>query len=237
VCEPNRRHWSVVVSAYEPPPTCKVCGVDQVATEGEWSSGDWFCGRHDALPAATVPRPREHGEHEQPHNGASSNGARPGSDAPSPSLTVRASDVRSRSIRWAWTGRLALGYLAVWTGIESVGKSVFAAWVIARLTHGELPGQFAADPVDVLVIASEDGIEDTWKPRLDLADADLERVHFIQVPTGWNVRDGIDILRRAMKATGARARSSSTPLSTTCRSRRAGSRSTAPRSCAPRSTR
>lgn len=92
----------------------------------------------------------------------------------------------------------------MWSGLEGVGKSVFAAWVIARLTRGELPGQLKNAPIDVLVVASEDGIEDTWKPRVDLADADLDRVHFLHIPTGWNVRDGIDLMRLAMKSTGAR---------------------------------
>lgn len=37
---------------------------------------------------------------------------------------IRASDVKSRSLRWAWTGRLIIGYLVVLTGIEGLGKSV-----------------------------------------------------------------------------------------------------------------
>ena len=51
---------------------------------------------------------------------------------PADSHIIRASSVASKSIRWAWKGRLALGYLTVQTGIEGLGKSVFAAWMIAR---------------------------------------------------------------------------------------------------------
>ncbi|MGO9972749.1 MAG: AAA family ATPase [Solirubrobacteraceae bacterium] len=80
------------------------------------------------------------------------------------SLIVRASAVKSRSIRWAWEGRLALGYLTVMTGEEGLGKSAFMAWLIARMTLGELPGEWQREPVDVLVIAGEDGIADTWRP-------------------------------------------------------------------------
>jgi hypothetical protein len=99
-------------------------------------------------------------------------------------------DVSSRAIRWAWKGRLALGYLAVQTGEEGLGKSVFAAWLAARATRGELEGVWYGKPVVVLIVGSEDGLEDTWKPRLALAEADLERVasfNSISSPTGTSV--------------------------------------------------
>ncbi len=123
------------------------------------------------------------------------------------SLVTRASDVQSRSIRWAWTGRLAVGYLTVITGVEGLGKSVFAAWMIARLTRGELPGDWYGEPVDALVIAGEDGIADTWRVRLELACANLDRVSFLnldQLPLGWNLRDGIEQLDEALSETGAK---------------------------------
>jgi hypothetical protein len=123
------------------------------------------------------------------------------------SLIIRASDIKSRSIRWAWEGRLACGYLTVQTGIEGLGKSVFAAWLIARLTRGELEGCYHGEPVNVLVIAGEDGIEDTWKPRLELAWADLDRVAFLNLDeliVGWNIRDGIEQIQGAVDAAAAR---------------------------------
>jgi hypothetical protein len=122
------------------------------------------------------------------------------------SLVLRASEVQSRSVRWAWLGWLPIGYLTVATGVEGLGKSVLAAWLIARLTRGDLPGEWSGQPIDVLVVASEDGISDTWRPRLELADADLEKVAFLDLsalPTDWNVRDGIEQLREAIDETGA----------------------------------
>lgn len=124
-----------------------------------------------------------------------------------PSLVTRASDVQSRSIRWAWTGRLAVGYLTVITGVEGLGKSVFSAWMIARLTRGELEGEWMGEPADALILAGEDGIADTWRPRLELAGADLDRVSFLdldQLAPGWNVRDGIEQLDEATSETHAR---------------------------------
>jgi hypothetical protein len=117
---------------------------------------------------------------------------------------TRATSEKSRRIRWAYAGRLALGYLAVWSGAGDVGKSLFAAWVIGRLGRGELDGEFYGSPQDSLIIATEDGREDMWKPRLVAVGADLERVSFLDTPDSWNLRDGIDIISAAVDGTGAR---------------------------------
>jgi putative DNA primase/helicase len=122
-------------------------------------------------------------------------------------LIVRASQVPSRSIRWAWTGWLAVGYLAVVSGVEGLGKSLWAAWMLSRLTRGELTGDWQGQPVDVLVIDSEDGIADTWRPRLELAGANLDRVAFLELdrlPLGWNLRDGITQVEQAVEQAQAR---------------------------------
>ena len=121
-------------------------------------------------------------------------------------LVLRASDVKSRSVRWAWSGRLPIGYLTVTTGEEGLGKSVFAAWAFAQLSWGLLPGEWQGEPANVLVLAGEDGIEDTWKPRLQLAEADLSRVSFLnfqQLGAGWNLRDGLDLLAEVVGYTSA----------------------------------
>jgi hypothetical protein len=126
---------------------------------------------------------------------------------PDEKLIRRMSDVTSRAIRWAWRGRLALGYMTVQTGEEGLGKSVFAAWLAGQATRGLLDGDWYGKPVDVLIVASEDGIEDTWSPRLAVAGADLERVSSLnldELPIGWNIRDGINELRRAVLRTGAK---------------------------------
>lgn len=124
-----------------------------------------------------------------------------------PTLTKRMSDVSSRTIHWAWTGRLALGYLTVQTGEEGLGKSVFAAWLAAQATLGQLEGVWRGKPVDVLIVGTEDGLEDTWKPRLTLAGADGDRVSFLDLDAlgvHWNIRDGIEKLREAISENNAK---------------------------------
>jgi hypothetical protein len=127
--------------------------------------------------------------------------------APTGELVISAASVKSRSIRWPWKGRIAGGYLTVQTGEEGLGKSTFAAWQIARMTRGELEGEWEGEPVTVLVIASEDGIGDTWIPRLDLAGAGLARVKFLaldRLGPDWNLRDGIAAVRAALIQTCAK---------------------------------
>lgn len=118
--------------------------------------------------------------------------------------TTRASDIRSRRVRWLSRGRLALGYLGVWTGPGDIGKSLYAAYMAKGITLGELDGEYLGSPQAVLFVATEDGREDMWKPRLCAVDADLDRVHFLDIPEGgWNVRDGIDLLAGDVEDTGA----------------------------------
>ncbi len=117
--------------------------------------------------------------------------------------SILASDVRSRRVRWLYKGRLALGYVGVWTGAGDIGKSMFAAWVINAVSRGKLDGEFQGIPEMSLIVATEDGREDMWKPRLAAVGADLERVAFLEIPYGWNLRDGIDRISDAIDDRGA----------------------------------
>ena len=132
------------------------------------------------------------------------NGSQP-KVAPREDLLIRLADVRSRSVRWLWEGRLPIGYLVVQSGVEGLGKSLFAAWMVARLSRGELPGEYEGSPTRSLVIAGEDAINDTWKPRLELAGVDPEHVALLDLPKmgdAWNVMD-IEPLAGAVLAADA----------------------------------
>jgi hypothetical protein len=95
----------------------------------------------------------------------------------------RASDMaESKPVAW----RLAPGYLVagkvnLLVGAEGIGKSLWAVRAIATITTGEPWGPFtiASDPGDAILIATEDGWEDTIRPRLEVAHADLDRVHVL----------------------------------------------------------
>lgn len=63
------------------------------------------------------------------------------------------------------------------TGDPAVGKDVWSIDFAARATNGTLGGDIDK-PMNVLFIAGEDGIADTFRPRLEAAGADLKRCIF-----------------------------------------------------------
>ncbi|MGO9152269.1 AAA family ATPase [Mycobacterium sp.] len=88
----------------------------------------------------------------------------------------------SRPVAW----RLAPGYLAagkvnLLVGAEGIGKSLWAIRATTSVTTGKSWGPFtiSSDPADAILIATEDGWEDTIRPRLEVARADLDRVHVL----------------------------------------------------------
>ena len=119
-------------------------------------------------------------------------------------VIIRAGDVRSKRVRWAWKGYLPLGYLTIQSGESKLGKSTFVAYVTAQITQGRLLGEFYGQPVPVLILACEDGLADLWKPRLVAAGADLDLVAFLDIPDGWNVRDGLSLIARGLEMHPAR---------------------------------
>jgi len=103
-------------------------------------------------------------------------------------LVVREADLGlAAPPRWVWQDRLARGYLNLLIGNEGIGKGTVLAWLIARLTRGELPGDFFGQPVGVGVLGDEDSWNDVWAPRLHAAGADLPRVFQIERPDGGYV--------------------------------------------------
>jgi putative DNA primase/helicase len=95
---------------------------------------------------------------------------------------VCAADVMPLAVDWIWEGRIARGKLTIIAGAPDVGKSQIGAYIAARITKREHWPQAALAPQgDVVILASEDSIEDTWVPRLMAACADLARVHFVKM--------------------------------------------------------
>lgn len=94
---------------------------------------------------------------------------------------VRASTIRPRRMRWVWDGYVPLGELSLLAGREGLGKSTIAVDRAARVTRGDLPGEFLGHPRSVIYVATEDSRETTIVPRLMAASADMDRVLFVDV--------------------------------------------------------
>jgi hypothetical protein len=95
---------------------------------------------------------------------------------------VTAADVDAQLLDWLWPMRLARGKVALCDGDPGLGKStVWSADVAARVSTGDNwpDGSPGCEPADVLLISAEDGLEDTIRPRLEAAGADLHAVHVL----------------------------------------------------------
>ncbi len=96
---------------------------------------------------------------------------------------ISAADVVRRDIEWLWPGRIALGKLSVIAGHPDLGKSQLATFLAATVSTGrEWPDHEGSAPLGtVIILMAEDDAADTVIPRLEAANADLSRVHFIDI--------------------------------------------------------
>lgn len=135
--------------------------------------------------------------------GGDAGGARP--------VVVTLDTVRPEAIRWLWTGRLAFGKLTMLSGDPGLGKSFITMDLAARATTGRPwpDGAIGREPIHVLILAAEDGLADTVRPRLDALGADVSRVHVMtgtkegRTERGPQLAD-VDAIEKAIVATGAR---------------------------------
>jgi len=85
--------------------------------------------------------------------------------------------IAAERTRWLWDRRIPLGCATLLVGREKLGKSTLTDELAARLSRGELPGDFAGEPAGTLIVSYEDSAARTIKPRLMAAGADLAHVH------------------------------------------------------------
>ena len=101
--------------------------------------------------------------------------------------TVCVADVEAVPIDWVWFGRLARGKLTMLSGDPGIGKSQIAIDVAARITMGDNWTDAGRAPKgNVVILSAEDAVKDTLRPRLEVAGADLRRVHVMEAA----VQDG-----------------------------------------------
>jgi len=125
-----------------------------------------------------------------------------GGETDATGLRVTSADLaRAEPPRWAWQYRIVIGYLNLLIGNEGVGKGTLIAWLIARLTCGELDGDLRGQPVGVGIIGDEDSFDHVWTPRLHAASADLARIVQIERPDGGfvDVREDREKLAHVVK--------------------------------------
>jgi hypothetical protein len=106
-----------------------------------------------------------------------------------------ADEVQSRPISWIWPGRLAAGHLTLIVGAPGDGKSQISCDVAARITTGETwPDRKGRAAIgSVVMLSAEDSLADVIKPRLEVAGADVKKVHVVEGVNDDGQERGFDL--------------------------------------------
>lgn len=92
--------------------------------------------------------------------------------------------INPQKTRWLWRGYTPLGTLTILDGDPGLGKSTICIDLIARVTRGQsMPNDGETDldgPAVALLLSAEDAPENTIRPRLDAAGADVKLVENIE---------------------------------------------------------
>lgn len=121
----------------------------------------------------------------------SGNGAASGDFCVAEAVYRRLSDIQPKPIRWLWPGRIARGKVCMLAGHPGLGKSQAMISMAAIVSIG---GTWPVDRTpcergSVIILSAEDDAEDTIRPRLEAAGADLKRVFILDAIREPN-RDG-----------------------------------------------
>ena len=97
-------------------------------------------------------------------------------------VLVRASDIVPRAMDWLWHGHILRGSQELLTGVPGNGKSqIHCAFVAYVTTGGAWPdGCNGAPAGNVIMLTSEDCLDQTITPRLIAAGADRDRVFILK---------------------------------------------------------
>lgn len=98
------------------------------------------------------------------------------------------SEIKVKPIEWVIPGVVPRGELTLLGGDGGVGKGLYLAQMIAYVTTGRTSGFFPDRPTNtgtVIIFSGEDQMDAVWKPRLEAAGADPEKVLAIDPGTYW----------------------------------------------------
>lgn len=89
-------------------------------------------------------------------------------------------DIEPTEVKWLWPYRFPLGRLSLLVGRPGEGKSYVAMEIAACVSTGRsfCDGSLCQSG-SVLIVSAEDDPADTIRPRLDAAEADVNRVHIL----------------------------------------------------------
>lgn len=126
-------------------------------------------------------------------------------DADQP-LFFRGSYQSAKDVEWIWYPYIPAGRITLVNGDPGDGKSTFMLNLAALLTRGKsMPDGYKCplSPCDVIYQCREDNYADTTRPRLDRANADIDRIVIINDFDG-SLATSDSRVEETLKQTGAK---------------------------------
>ena len=98
---------------------------------------------------------------------------------------TRLSEIQSTEVEWLWYPYIPLGKLTIIQGDPGSGKTMLILYIASLLSTGSpLPTQtnnIISEPMTIIYQTSEDGYDDTIKPRLEkFKQVDFNHIVFIK---------------------------------------------------------
>ena len=125
-------------------------------------------------------------------------------------ILVHLSDIETQPVSWLWKGYLPIGKITLLDGDPGTGKSTICYDLASRISSGEpMPDGQEGMQGGVVIITGEDGLQDTVKPRIEVAGGDTSKIVALrgvrtdEGVSGFMLSDFI-ALEEAMKSVGAR---------------------------------
>ena len=109
----------------------------------------------------------------------------------------RASEIQAKPVNWLWPGRIARGKVSMLAGNPGLGKSQITSSMAATVTTGGIwpVDRSRCERGNVIFLSAEDDAEDTGRPRLEAAGADLSRVFILDAVVDGFRADGSEAQR------------------------------------------
>src|SRR6266566_8896269 len=106
------------------------------------------------------------------------------------SFAIPLTEITTQQLTWLWDKRIPQGKITVLEGDPGMSKSLLAIDIAAHVSTGRpLPGDSTGIKGNVILIAPEDGVADTIKPRMEAAAGDLSHVFLLNTVECLNVKD------------------------------------------------
>jgi hypothetical protein len=94
---------------------------------------------------------------------------------------IRGDCIEPEAIGWIWRNHFAQSKMHIIAGAPGTGKTTLALGLASTVSRGALwPDGTSCQQNNVIIWSGEDGVADTLVPRLLAANADMQRIYFVE---------------------------------------------------------